>query len=316
MRDPVQGSHAGPMQGRQVCAVVVTHHPDMEVLPALLDCIGPQVGRVLVVDNASPPETVERLRRGAWPDNVTVVANAINLGIGAAFNQAATWAGEHGLDYLLLLDQDSLPAPDMVAQLLAALATASTEAPTAAVGPRFVDERSGQPAPFVRIGFPLNDKIQCADDAVLECDFLISSGTLIPLRVLEAVGAMDESLFIDNIDLEWSFRARHAGYRLLGVGAARMRHCIGDSVQALPWGMDGIVVHSPTRLYYMMRNRLLLYRLAHTPRLWIAQDMPRVVFKFLRLSLLVAPRATNARFMLAGLRDGLRRRTGPLRTDS
>ena len=296
--------------------MVVTHHPELAALRALLDRVGPQVGRVLVVDNASSTGTVERLQRGDWPDNVTIVLNAVNLGIGAAFNQAATWAREHGLDHLLLLDQDSLPAPDMVAQLLAALATASAEAPTAAVGPRFVDERSGQPAPFVRIGFPLNEKIQCADGAVLECDFLISSGTLIPLRVLDEVGAMDESLFIDNIDLEWSFRARHAGYRLLGVGAARMRHCIGDSVQALPWGLDGIVVHSPTRLYYIMRNRLLLYRLAHTPRIWVAQDMPRAVFKFLRLSLLVAPRATNAKFMLAGLRDGLRRRAGPLRIDS
>src|SRR3546814_120572 len=196
-------SMRGPaMQGQQVCAVVVTHHPELVALRALLDCVGPQVGRVLVVDNASSTGTVERLQRGDWPGNVTVVLNAINLGIGAAFNQAATWAREHGLDHLLLLDQDSLPAPDMVAQLLAALATASAEAPTAAVGPRFVDERSGQPAPFVRIGFPLNEKIQCADGAVLECDFLISSGTLIPLRVLDEVGTMDESLFIDNIDLE------------------------------------------------------------------------------------------------------------------
>lgn len=298
---------------RQVCAVVVTHHPDLASLRTLLGCISPQVGRVLVVDNASSADAIESLQRGSWADNVTVVANAVNEGIAAAFNQAAAWANAHGLRYLLLLDQDSLPAPDMVAQLLAVLSAPSRGAPIGAVGARFVDERSDEPAPFVRIGFPFNHKIHCANDAVVECDFLISSGTLVPLPVLDAVGAMDASLFIDNIDLEWSFRARHAGYRLLGVGAAQMRHCIGDRVQALPWGLDGIVVHSPTRLYYMMRNRLLLYRLAHTPRIWVAQDVPRAVFKFLRLSLLVAPRATNARYMLAGLRDGLRRRAGPLR---
>lgn len=305
-----------PVPTQQVCAVVVTHHPDLAAIRTLLDCISPQVGQVLVVDNASFPNAIENLQRSIWPDNVIVLGNMVNQGIAAAFNQAATWASEHGLRYLLLLDQDSLPAPDMVAQLLAVLSAAPGDAPTAAVGPRFVDERSGRPAPFVRIGFPFNHKIHCADDAVVECDFLISSGTLVPLQVLDEVGAMDESLFIDNIDVEWSFRARHAGYRLLGVGAARMRHCIGDRVQPLPLGLGEIIVHSPTRLYYMMRNRLLLYRRAHTPRLWIAQDMPRALFKFLRLSLLVAPRATNARFMLAGLRDGLHRRSGPFRGDS
>ena len=70
-------------------------------------------------------------------------------------------------------------------------------------------------------------------------------------------------------------------------------------------------VHSPLRLYYMMRNRVLLYRRSATPFVWIVQDIPRALLKLLRFSLLVAPRGRNARAMLAGLRDGILGRTGP-----
>jgi rhamnosyltransferase len=60
-----------------------------------------------------------------------------------------------------------------------------------------------------------------------------------------------------------------------------------------------------------MRNRLTLYRLPHTPRVWIAQDLPRVLAKFLIFAVLVAPRRRNVRYMLRGLVDGLRGRSGP-----
>ncbi|HEY7873031.1 MAG TPA: glycosyltransferase family 2 protein, partial [Rudaea sp.] len=67
----------------------------------------------------------------------------------------------------------------------------------------------------------------------------------------------------------------------------------------------------PRRLFYMMRNRVLLYRRAYTPRRWIAQDVPRLVVKFLLFALLIAPRRKNARCMLAGLRAGIAGRIAP-----
>ena len=89
-----------------------------------------------------------------------------------------------------------------------------------------------------------------------------------------------------------------------------MGHRIGDGIRRLPLGAS--FVHSPTRLYYMMRNRVLLYRRVATPRLWVAQDMPRAALKLLRFSLLIAPRRANARAMLRGLRDGILGRDGPM----
>lgn len=299
--------------GADVCAVVVTYHPDPLLLPVMLARIGPQVGRVLLIDNATRDARFDRVLDGPLPANCTVQRNQTNEGLGAAFNRGAQVAAELRAHFVLLLDQDSDVAPDMVAQLLDAHARVAAEGPVAAVGPCFVDGRSGARAPFVRIGFPFNRKLGCEPGDVVACDFLISSGSLIPLAAYNDIGGMDESLFIDNIDIEWCFRATARGYRLYGVGAAGMQHRIGDRLQRLPAGLGEVIVHSPLRLYYMTRNRVLLYRRPETPGIWVAQDVPRLLLKFLRLCCFVVPRARNARAMLAGARDGWRGVSGPAR---
>lgn len=297
--------------GADVCAVVVTYRPDAAELPDVVARVAPQVGRVLLIDNATPDGEFEAALPAPVPAGVEVIRRPTNDGLGRAYNQGARLAREAGFRFVLLMDQDSLVAPDLVERLVAAYLELQADARVGAVGAAFIDAHSGQPAPFVRIGFPFNHRIPAPAHGCVECDFLISSGSLIALDVLDAVGDMDESLFIDNVDLEWSFRARAAGYRLFGVGAARMTHRIGEAVHALPLGLGRVVAHAPVRLYYMMRNRLVLYGRAQTPRVWIAQDLPRLVLKLLRLSLFVPPRRRNLRAMLRGLADGVRGRGGP-----
>lgn len=294
-----------------VCAVIVSYQPDPAVLRHLVDIVTAQVGAVVLVDNASD---------GSWQGDVGDVLSAgggallrqtCNVGLAAAQNVGIDWACVHGYRYVLLLDQDSEPAEGMAALLLAALQALSATQRVAAVGPRFLDSREDRHAPFVRLGFPLNRKLWCVDsDLPIACDFLISSGMLIPLDVIDQVGPMDAGLFIDNIDLEWSFRAKAHGFSLYGVCEAQMYHRLGDARRALPWGIGQVVVHGPSRLYYMMRNRLRLYRMPHTPRVWIAQDVPRLLVKLLLFGVLIGPRLRNLRCMLRGLTDGLRGRQG------
>jgi rhamnosyltransferase len=236
-----------------------------------------------------------------------------NRGLAAAQNLGIAWARSHSFTYVLFSDQDSVAAPGMVPALLHALTNAPQEARIAAVGPIFHDPRETAVSTFVRIGFPLNLKLCCQyPEQVLECDFLISSGTLVPLAVLDDVGAMDEGLFIDNIDLEWSFRARARGYVLRGVCAATMQHHLGDTRYRLPFNLGQVVVHGPPRLYYMMRNRILLYRMRHVPIVWKLQDFPRLLVKLLLFCVLVGPRGRNLRFMVRGIWDGLHGRRGKL----
>lgn len=295
-----------------VCAVIVSYHPDPLTLLNLIDGLAPQVGAVVLVDNASDGVWQRALGVTMAARGGALLSQPNNVGLAAAQNIGIEWARSHGYRHVLLLDQDSEPGEGMVFALLAALQTLSaTNQPTAAVGPRFHDRREHRHAPFVRLGFPMSRKLWC-DGAgqTIACDFLISSGALIPLDVFDRVGLMDAGLFIDNVDLEWGFRARAQGYGLYGVCAATMQHRLGDTRYSLPLDAGQVVVHGPLRLYYMMRNRVLLYRMPHTPRVWIAQDLPRVLVKLLLFGVLIGPRLRNLHCMLRGLRDGLRGRQG------
>ena len=71
--------------------------------------------------------------------------------------------------------------------------------------------------------------------------------------------------------------------------------------------------HAPLRQYYMMRNRIALYRRRYIPLAWKLQDIPRAVVKTLLFALLVRPRRENARYLLKGAIDGCLSRLGPHR---
>lgn len=294
-----------------VCAVLVTWRPDLIVLAELLAALAPQVERVVLVDNASPDPGFRDFCTG-HPE-VVLLALPENRGLAFALNEGIRRARSlRGVAHVLLMDQDSVPEPGMAAALRAALDRRAESERVAAVGPCFRDAREDADAPFVRIRFPFNRKLRCTGECEeVRCDFLISSGCLIPLAVLDEVGDMDDTLFIDNVDLDWCFRASAAGFALYGVCGARLRHRLGDARQRVPGLPRGIVVHPPRRLFYMMRNRVWLYRRAYTPKRWIAQDLSRLAVKLALFSLLVPPRGKNLRCMLAGLRAGIAGRATP-----
>ena len=310
LQDPAATHQNHPTRGQaaipaaDICAVIVTYAPEPALLAQVVASVQTQVGHVVVFDNGSPGIDVAAALAGV--EAVTVVTSACNVGLAAALNRGIERARALGVGHVLLMDQDSVLDAGMVATLAQALATLSQQGPVAAVGPQFVDARSGRPAPFVRMGFPLNDKDYGGPGQT------VSSGSLIPLTMLDRVGGMDESLFIDNIDMDWCFRAKAAGLALYGVCDAQMHHRIGEQLRASRVKRDGVVVHKPFRLYYIMRNRVLLYPRASTPRVWVAQDLPRLVLKLIGNGLFIAPRWIRLRFMCRGLWDGVRGRSGPM----
>lgn len=307
----VEHARAQASSAAAIHAVIVTWQPDLTLLEAAIAALSAQVGCVVLVDNGSSHDGLDEFFGRMADNGCVVIREERNVGLAAGFNRGIAHARGAGAGFVLLMDQDSVVSHGAVAALLDAWSELSRSVSVAAVGMQFQDPRNGVTGAFVRIGFPFNGKITGAPGERVECDFLISSGSLIPLQVLDRVGDMDAALFIDNVDLDWSFRARAAGMRLFGVCDATMQHSIGDALKPSRWVRGGAMIHSPTRLYYIMRNRVLLYRRSYTPAVWIAQDIPRLVGKFLRMTLQVSPRLRNAGAMLQGLAHGLVGRSGP-----
>ena len=169
---------AEPLGPDRICAVIVTFYPDADVVAAEIAACREQVQTVVVVDNG--PD-LPWFHPSVYGDSVVYLPQAGNVGLGAAQNAGIAHARATGHTHVLLLDQDSVPAPGMVAALsqerrrLERAAGVDGRPRVAAVGPRFRDEREDQDAPFVRVAFPMSEKLRCEPGAAsVRCDFLIS----------------------------------------------------------------------------------------------------------------------------------------------
>lgn len=295
----------------RVGAVAVLYRADAAEVRGLVESVRHQVDRLVLVANG-PTGVVELppagLASADGPPHHEVLP--ANLGLAAAQNEGLRWLLAEGYTHLLLLDQDSRPAPDMVAHLLAALA-ASPEA--AAAGPRYRDRRTGQLGYFVRWGWTGVQRVEPPEGAgPVPVDFLIASGSLIPAEALETVGLMAEELFIDHVDTEWCLRATHAGRGLLGVPAARLEHAIGGAVKRIWLGRwRHVSHHSPVRLYFNLRNSLLLWRRPWIRGRWRFADFWRIMMRLAYFGVVDPDRARNWPWLLRAIRDGLAGRGGP-----
>lgn len=308
-------------QNPKVFAIVVAYHPSMNAMTSLINATAHQVSELVVVDNTPFPS--DDLSKALMQHtHLHYIALNANMGIAYAHNKGIEWAHQQGADYVLLLDQDSVPADDMVKKLLVRHeGNQPLHDLTAAVGPAYQDPRTGMRSYFMvsRFGFPYRYKLQnnYSPKEIVNVSFLISSGTLISMARLLAIGGMRSNYFIDHVDTEWCFRARAKGYQLIGDHDALMHHSLGDKVKRI-WliYMRNVSYHSPLRDYYMFRNTLLLIcdvKISIIWQLFLLFRLAQFAGYFLIFS---SERHQRFTYMLLGIRHGLKRISGRLDTNT
>ncbi len=296
-----------------VCAVIVTYNPDISRLRAIIQALSDTVCRIAIVDNASADFNVESLLT-AFPA-LTLRRLPENRGIGAAQNEGVAIARATGARYLLFLDQDSVPESGMVRALVSAFdrLTAAGER-VGCVGPRVRLPGRDAPSVFNRIGWLRLRSSPCPDeDTAVECDYVISSGSLIPSEVIDDVGGMEEGLFIDQVDTEWCLRARAKRYKIFGACDAVLQHRLGESHQRIWLGRwRRLPRHKPFRYYYIFRNTILIARRTYVPMKYTLFHLEWLAALFVLYGLLAREGNGELRMMLRGIADGIRGVTGKL----
>ena len=299
---------------KKVAAVVISYNPNIDRMRLGIEKLLGQVGTVIVVDNGSATCVGQM---------VETIANAclvfrplgINMGIGAALNVGINIARGMGAEFALLMDQDSLARAGMVETLLRTYYKLIREGSgVAAVGPRFIDSETGSASSHARFARWHVGRVDCGrSESAVRVDFLITSGSLIPIEVLETVGGMDESLFIDHVDTEWVLRAKSLGYDSFGDCVALMEHSLGEyriNIWCFRW--REVPVHRPFRYYYIFRNSCMLYRRPYMVWAWKRVDVVRLV-QICVFTLVFGPqRLLKMHMMWRGICDGLRGRGGSM----
>ena len=310
----------------RILAIIVCHNPQIDALAVALRAVVKQVAATLVVDNASLnvaeiDQLLDVVNSEQPSFSASLSKQSNNLGLGAAHNLGFQFARTHGFNHCLILDQDSVPMDDMVANLLHASKAkhAAKSVKLSAVGATYLNADNGSESFFVKFG-PLKFRRQyCAErdsDSCIEADFLISSGSLIALSAIDDIGLMDEALFIDHVDTEWFLRAKSKGYQAFGVCGAVMQHGLGEQTHqiSLPNARGrqrNVPQHKPFRYYYIFRNSILLYKRSYASRLWKWNDSQRLLMIAVMFGAFKAPRWKNLKMMCKGLVDGVKGVSGP-----
>ena len=294
-----------------VVATIVLYHPDFGLLENLLKSLNGQVDGVVAVDNTPylSSATMPLLSRFSYP--ISYVPLGENRGIAEAQNIGIREGILRGCSHVLLLDQDSTLPAGMVQKLLAAegeLLRAGKK--IAAVGPQYIDEKTGIPSFAIRYRELWVDRIRLDphSSVPVETDILIASGSIIRAIALESVGMMRSDLFIDFVDTEWALRARSMGYKCYCVPDTVMMHSVGDvAVQA--FGRK-VYLHSDLRKYYRVRNAMYLLRLQSMGRQWRSYVLRWIPY-YLLLNLWISRNKMEiARLLLKALWDGFQGRLG------
>lgn len=283
-----------------VWAVVTVHRP--ERVPPLLADLGAQVTGIIVVDDGSGPE-FDPIRAEIASSGALMIALEHNSGIGAALNHGIRCAIDNGASAIVTFDQDSTVAPGFVTALSAARENAlAHRIPAGPVVPEFFADVS-QAGPSTRQG-------------VVYAAHAIQSGMYLPADVVERVGLMDESLFIDLVDTDFEIRCRDADLPCIVAPGLRLPHRLGARYRIPgPLGalLPTLTLSTPFRYYYRARNRIVLGRRHPRHRARLRRDARADYAYFLIAWMLAKPRSTMRKLLAAGFRDGRDERMGRMR---
>ena len=293
----------------KVVAIVVIYHPEWQALKKLIDVLKHEVDQVYVFDNTPIKEAgkVARLPSGNF---VRYFSNEGNLGLATAQNQGIKLAAAAGATHVFLLDQDSFLPRDTVSKLLESESLLiRSGAKVAAIGPVFVDRKSGVKAPRIKKTWYGTRKEEMPSEGAPEsCAYIISSGSLIRTSVFNEVGSMRDELFIDWVDIEWCERAALKGYVAYLVPGLYMDHSIGDETRVLLGRR--INLHSDTRNYFIVRNAVYLGSRAGVRLAARIQMLKRIPYYVICYSWCSASRPRALKLMLFGIYDGCTGRMG------
>lgn len=290
------------------CALIVTWEPDVTVLLALVEQLLADDCSCRIIDNGSSnADAMREAFRHLPAGHFSVSWLPANIGLAAGLNRGLEQAVDEGFEYALLFDQDSAIDSRFSRSMLEAFreASALTSRPLAALGPRVQNPDNGRRTPFRVFDRWLfrSDRRIAGELPFFEAGFLVTSGTLLDLSCLPAIGLMREEYFIDNIDVEWCFRARATGHAVLGTDCAVLHHRIGEASGRWLVRRGWVVEHSPLRCYYSTRNRIHLQRQAHAPAGWVWRDRIRFLIKSGWLLLCTDQRRAYWRNLRRGMRD-------------
>ena len=278
------------------CIIIVTYEPELDHLHQLVKNVQNAGFLPIVVDNSEKNPVTQQI----VSDECSVVSMEGNAGIAAAQNAGITLAKKLGAGLIGFFDQDSNADAELVRKL-SAYAELHEDCVTAPVALE-KDTLLEYPVQRLnRIGYPKDVYVKNAKEPQ-KVNLVISSGTMMTMKVLEKAGDFDEDFFIDFVDIEWCLRCKKAEIPIYVLPDAVLYHKIGN--ETMDAAHMEITVHRPLRTYYKVRNSFLLLYKKVNVIFAFRQILPAVIHNLL-LIFRVENKKEYMKYYLLGICHGI-----------
>jgi len=236
-----------------VVAVIVTWNKRTQVLRCIESVMASThpLAAIVVVDNASTDDTATAIRE-RFGQTVQLVVNASNKGGSGGFYEGIAAALRYRSEYLWLLDNDVVVAPDALKQLL----LVAEEEPRAGIvgskiyfaeAPEIIWSLGGRLNLERAMNNVVGDKVRDEGqfERIMEIDYVPMCSMLLATKVVTEIGSVDPGYFVYGDDVDFCTRAKRAGFRVLNMPHSKVWHDVTLNSGRL----------SPFAAYYYTRNR-------------------------------------------------------------
>jgi len=260
---------------------------------------------VVVVDNGSDDESPDQIDEEF---DVKLIRREVNGGFSAGNNTGIKWALSRKIDYVFLLNNDTVLDSNTIERLVTALEE-TAEYGIATPKLYYYDEGDvlqafgAKAVPWKANTVPYGNGEQDSGqfNERISVEHANGAAMLIDREVIEDVGLLNEDYGFYTEDLDYCYRARKAGHGIVAVPDTAVWHKVSASAGTA----------SPFTAYYTVRSKIIFVR--HHGRIgdWVRFVPYLLYFIFYRVAAHL--RHGNAATALAAVRGfvhGLRGRTG------
>ena len=226
-----------------IIGVTILYQPDIDLLFKRINTYLPQLQKLLLYDNSESLNlNLQNLILEQNNSKIEYVFFGENEGLSKRLNCAADYAILNGYDYLLTMDQDSSFEVGDFENYLHKV-------------------QQNNLLKVAQFGVNCQKEFTKATNTPEQVLSLITSGSILNLCYFHEIGYFDEHLFIDFVDLEFSYRVNYLGYINLQFTDIILIHRIGYLKMGrslINFRISPRILHSPIRVYYILRNGLYL----------------------------------------------------------
>ena len=291
----------------KVYLLIVTFNRKMlllECLQALLvQTIQPS--KILIVDNASTDGTIETLQQNDWLEqpNIQLIALKENTGGAGGFSAGMQYAFEQGADYVWMMDDDAVPYPTALEEIM------RHATPEHIYGSLAVN---GEDTEWATTLLANTKTVHLKNHVheLAEVQALPFLGFLTSKEIYQNIGLPDASYFIAADDVEYCMRAQHAGHKIFICGQSQIEHPKSDRYEANILGKKITYLNLvPWKRYYDTRNRLLIAKKYYGLKLY-TQTIPSLIFRLILALRSGKDWSKQLKAFFAGFYDGVFHNTG------